>query len=133
MRASLSPHLLLASVASASILESYGFGIVESQGLLRKHAELLRRQADNNATCRFSMPTDIWTTCAGFLSEFNITLDYFRIANPSIGPSCADFEPGTTYCVSMGSSIWEGCAYLYERNVRYPAELDQHMYREPVG
>ncbi|KAI0538348.1 hypothetical protein GGR58DRAFT_468638 [Xylaria digitata] len=95
--------LLLANCASASILESHGFSIVESRGMLQRHAEILRRQTTGNATCRFSMPTDIWTTCASLLSEFNLTLSYFRTANPSIGPSCAGFQPGSTYCISLTS------------------------------
>ncbi|KAI1120351.1 hypothetical protein F5Y10DRAFT_283364 [Nemania abortiva] len=65
-------NLLTLGFGSASILEMHGFGI-----------------------------TDIWTSCAGVLSEFNITLDYFRTANPSIGPSCTGFQPGGTYCLSL--------------------------------
>ncbi|KAI1373410.1 hypothetical protein F4677DRAFT_429549 [Hypoxylon crocopeplum] len=107
MHASIILHFLGAGVASASILESLGFGIVESQGLLQKHSQLLRRQTENNATCRFSVTTDIWIYCASFLSEFNLTLDYFMTANPSIGANCSNFQPGATYCVSLtnGTSV----------------------------
>lgn len=95
-------HLIFGGLASGSILESRGFGAVEAQGLLwGGHAQLFRRQTNNNATCRANMTTTIWTSCAGFLTEFNLTLDYFRLANPNIGPSCANFQPGSTYCISL--------------------------------
>ncbi|KAI6091580.1 hypothetical protein F4821DRAFT_226441 [Hypoxylon rubiginosum] len=94
-------QFIFVGVASASILEGLGFGVVESQGLLQTQSQLLRRQAANNSTCRFSVTTDIWTNCAGLLSEFNLTLDYFKEANPSIGANCTDFQPGATYCVSL--------------------------------
>lgn len=93
--------LLVAGVASESILESLGFGMLESGSLLQKHAHLLRRQLASNATCRFSFETDIWTNCAGLLSEFNLTLDFFESANPSIGADCTNFQPGGTYCLSL--------------------------------
>lgn len=98
-------QFIFVGVASASILEGLGFGVVESQGLLQTQSQLLRRQAANNSTCRFSVTTDIWTNCAGLLSEFNLTLDYFKEANPSIGANCTDFQPGATYCVSLSKGF----------------------------
>ncbi|KAI0008467.1 hypothetical protein F4779DRAFT_641840 [Xylariaceae sp. FL0662B] len=80
-------QFLIVSVAAASILESLGFGVVESQGFVT---------------------TDIWTSCAGLLSEFNLTLDYLKAANPSIGADCNNFRPGATYCISLttGATIF---------------------------
>lgn len=96
------PAMLATSVASESILESLGFGMIDSASLLQKHSQLLRRQATSSATCRFSLETDIWTSCASLLNEFNLTLDYFKQNNPSIGANCANFQPGATYCISVG-------------------------------
>lgn len=93
--------LLTVGVASDSILESLGFGMLESGSLLQKHSRVLRRQSSSNGTCRLSLQTDIWTSCAALLSEFNLTLDYFKSANPSIGANCANFQPGATYCLSV--------------------------------
>jgi hypothetical protein len=93
--------LLATGVASESILESLGFGMLESRGLVRKHARLLQRQQEPIGPCRFDFQTDIWTSCASLLSEFNLTLDYFLLANPSIGANCSNFQPGATYCLSL--------------------------------
>ncbi|KUJ07442.1 uncharacterized protein LY89DRAFT_743062 [Mollisia scopiformis] len=95
--------LLAIGVASDSILESLGFGMLESGSLLQKYSRLLRRQSSSNGTCRLSLQTDIWTSCAALLSEFNLTLDYFKSANPNIGANCANFQPGATYCLSVPS------------------------------
>lgn len=92
----------MAGLTSASILDSIGFAAVESQNLLGKHASMLRRQTAGNTTCRLSMETDIWSSCASVLSQYNITLDYFMAGNPSIGADCSNFVPGNTYCISLG-------------------------------
>lgn len=96
--------LVQAGLASASILEGLGFGDVESQNLLARRATLGRRQDTGSATCRLSMGTSIWDSCASVLNQYNITLNYFMAGNPSIGPNCANFVPGSTYCISLGES-----------------------------
>lgn len=151
MRFSTLPVLIVAGGTFASILDNVGFGAVESQNLLGKQATLLRRQTAGNVTCRLSMGTDIWSSCASVLSQFNITLDYFMAGNPSIGPDCSNFVPGNTYCISIGKMRnfpHHSCVFtvvdckdrarpshscIHQWNVRSAAKLYKHLHWKSVG
>lgn len=49
--------------------------------------------------CRQDYKTDVWTGCDDVLAQFQLTLEEFILANPSIGDECDGFVPGKTYCV----------------------------------
>ncbi|KAI0901421.1 hypothetical protein F4806DRAFT_489897 [Annulohypoxylon nitens] len=93
--------VLLAS-ASATLLEDLGLGLLE------RHNQLYRRQTvASNFTCRLNYTTNLWSSCAQVLQEFNLTLDAFESVNPTIGENCTNFNPGSTYCIAtaVGSPV----------------------------
>lgn len=69
---------------------------------------LMPRQETTALPCRLNYTTDVWTGCDDVLAQFGISLDQFRLANPSIGPACDQFVPGKTYCVAACESALEG-------------------------
>lgn len=87
--------------------------------------------------------TDVWTGCADVLTQFNITLDYFQLANPDIGSNCQNFVPGSVYCVSVARivvyfllkrytdsrGVFISNPNLRQRPVWRTAELDQYLCR----
>ncbi len=40
-------------------------------------------------------------TCAQFANSYGVELGQFVLRNPSVGPGCADFSGGLSYCVSV--------------------------------
>lgn len=67
---------------------------------LHDASELMARQQTSPPPCRLNYTTDVWTGCDDVLAQFGISLDQFRLANPSIGAACDGFVPGKTYCVA---------------------------------
>ncbi|KAJ4169800.1 hypothetical protein NW754_005948 [Fusarium falciforme] len=64
---------------------------------------LYSRQAPSGGgaqPCRMNFTTDVWTRCDDLLAQFDLTLEEFMLANPSIGEACDGFKPGETYCVA---------------------------------
>ncbi|GKU10105.1 hypothetical protein FLAG1_08927 [Fusarium langsethiae] len=51
--------------------------------------------------CRQEFKTDVWTGCDDVLAQFQLTLEEFILANPTIGEECDGFVPGETYCVAF--------------------------------
>ncbi|KAI1738204.1 hypothetical protein F4680DRAFT_426430 [Xylaria scruposa] len=83
---------------TGTLLEDLGLG------LLSDHGHLARRDMSlANATCRRNYSTNIWSSCAQVLQEFNLTLDFFEAVNPSIGVNCTNFVAGSSYCVSVAT------------------------------
>lgn len=80
--------------------------IAVREGELRA-SSLFKRQNDTGTLpgCRLNYQTTVWTGCADILRRFNITLDYFRLANPTVSAKCANFVPGDTYCIRRGKVI----------------------------
>lgn len=98
--------VLVVGIASASLLQDLGLGQVE------RHNGLQRRQMmTSNSTCRLNYTTNLWSSCAQVLQEFNLTLDAFEDVNPTIGINCTNFVPGSTYCIAAGLShfTWIFC------------------------
>lgn len=58
-----------------------------------------------SSNCHLEYTTDVWTGCAQLLEQFNVSLAYFRYANPEITANCASFVPGQTYCIHRGGSL----------------------------
>jgi hypothetical protein len=50
--------------------------------------------------CRQNFTTNIWTSCADVISQFQLSVADFLYANPQLGAGCSGFKPGDTYCVS---------------------------------
>lgn len=90
-------YIVLLASASATLLEDLGLGLLE------RHNQLYRRQTvASNFTCRLNYTTNLWSSCAQVLQEFNLTLDAFESVNPTIGENCTNFNPGSTYCIATG-------------------------------
>ncbi|OTA65821.1 carbohydrate-binding module family 18 protein [Hypoxylon sp. EC38] len=88
-------YTIIASTTSATLLEDLGLGLLERHNLLSR-----RQTVSSNFTCRLNYTTNLWSSCAQVLQEFNLTLDAFEDINPSIGENCTNFNPGSTYCVA---------------------------------
>ncbi|RKK94305.1 hypothetical protein BFJ68_g15218 [Fusarium oxysporum] len=56
---------------------------------------------DKAVNCRQKFKTNVWTGCDDVLSQFQLTLKEFMLANPTIGDACDGFVPGETYCVAF--------------------------------
>ncbi|KAH6638817.1 hypothetical protein C7974DRAFT_448560 [Boeremia exigua] len=54
--------------------------------------------------CRQKFTTNIWTSCADVVSQFQLSVANFLYANPQLGAGCSGFKPGETYCVSRPSN-----------------------------
>jgi hypothetical protein len=54
---------------------------------------------DKAVNCRQEFKTDVWTGCDDVLAQFDLKLEEFKLANPTIGDKCDGFVPGETYCV----------------------------------
>jgi hypothetical protein len=54
---------------------------------------------DKEVNCRQEFKTDVWTGCDDVLAQFQLRLEEFMLANPTIGDECDGFVPGETYCV----------------------------------
>ena len=50
--------------------------------------------------CRQNFTTNVWTSCANVVSQFQLSLAEFLYANPQLGAGCDGFKPGETYCIS---------------------------------
>ncbi|KAI0118067.1 carbohydrate-binding module family 18 protein [Hypoxylon sp. NC0597] len=88
-------YIAIASTTLATLLEDLGLGLLE------RHNHLSRRQTvGSNYTCRLNYTTNLWSSCAQVLQEFNLTLDAFQDINPSISDNCENFNPGSMYCVA---------------------------------
>lgn len=61
-----------------------------------------RRATGTLPECHLNYTTDVWTGCTDVLSQFNITFEYFQYSNPGITDHCANFAPGTQYCIFRG-------------------------------
>ena len=121
-----------------------GFGFAPAGGWKR------RDTTGSLPECHLNYTTDVWTGCADVLAQFNITLAYFRYANPEITSNCASFVPGNTYCIFRGQLLglligarfeliflnsfhfWHADKSIDERTVWCPAELDEHMCAQRV-
>jgi hypothetical protein len=61
-----------------------------------------RRQTDALPECHLKYTTSVWASCRDVLHQFNISLAYFQKSNPEVGPNCANFAAGDTYCIFRG-------------------------------
>lgn len=93
---------LLLQTVSASIWHKLGLSSIKQH---RNSPRFVKRQSGGGADCRLNYTTDIWTSCASLIEQFNLTLDYFEYVNPSIGINCTNFVPGSTYCVETGQFV----------------------------
>jgi hypothetical protein len=60
---------------------------------------VIPRQIPDPSPCRLNYTTDVWTSCADVIAQFEITLAQFLYANPQLGEGCDGFKPGEKYCV----------------------------------
>ncbi|KAI8625118.1 hypothetical protein F5Y19DRAFT_277836 [Xylariaceae sp. FL1651] len=87
--------LVAKSFATATLLDDIGLGNLHFRNYLPEP-----RATAANITCRTNYTTNLWSSCAQVLEEFNLTLTLFQEINPSIGQSCSNFIPGTVYCIA---------------------------------
>lgn len=91
--------VVAASFTTATLLEDIGLGNLEARRPISPRQKTLA-----NATCRANYSTNLWSSCAQVLSEFNLTLALFQQINPGIGDDCCHFHPGHVYCIAAGDT-----------------------------
>lgn len=55
--------------------------------------------------CKFSVKTNIWTSCGSLIDSYNVTLPDFYYMNPNVEADCSQFHPGETYCLRFSKSL----------------------------
>ena len=66
--------------------------------------------------CLAEAPTNIWSTCASFLDEYQVNLPHLVTMNPELQNDCVAFKPGTTYCLLRGNPKSEESCFCINRN-----------------